>query len=170
VAAGGFCFIPGTTTALVWRDRGLLQHTSFIIVCLQAWSLDPPNTDKQREVFKRARWSLQGTKALFVYLTTLSNYTPSSTGTIMIMNSKAYGDSQEISLLLSALKTHHCVHHHVHNSQLLASVQTITTSNETSKYSVSQRRYLEFIFTCQGSITLSQPAHTNNTTDDTNKS
>jgi len=155
VAAGGFSFIPGTTTELVSRDRGRLQHTSFIIVCLQAWIWDLPNTDKQREVFKRACWSLQGTKALFVYLTTLSNYTPSSAVTIMIMNSKEYGDSQETSSLLSALKTHHRIHHPVHNSQLLASVQTVTTRNETSKYSVSQRRCMEFIFTCQGNITAS---------------
>jgi len=50
----------------------------------------------------------------FKRLKTLSNYTPSSTGTIMIMNSKENGDSQEISHLLPALKTHHRVHHRVH--------------------------------------------------------
>jgi hypothetical protein len=170
VEADGFSFIPVTTTALVSRARGRLQHTSFIIVCPQAWTWDLPNTDKQREVFKRACWSLQGTKALFLYFMTRSNYTPSRIGTIMILNSKEYRDNQEISRLLSALKTHHRVHHRVRNSQPLASVQTITTSNETSKYGVSQRRWMEIIFTCQGNITLSQPAHTSNTTDDRNKS
>jgi len=94
VEASGFSFIPGTTTALVSRDRGRLQHTSFIIVCLQVWIWDLPNTDKQREVFKTVCWSLQGTKALPVCLTTLSNYTPSSTGKILIMNSKEWPCSE----------------------------------------------------------------------------